>query len=55
MLLEGLAEKTQWFLQEAIKRGNLRATAWDHSALLSIPRFKEPVLHLLRLVSCVTC
>ena len=37
------------------QRGNLQATAWDHTALLSILRFKEPVLPLLRLVSRVSC
>ena len=48
-------QKPQWFLQEAIQRRKLRATDWDHTALLSILRFKEPVLHLLRLVRRVSC
>ena len=37
-------------LQEATQRRKLRATDLDHTALLSILRFKEPVLHLLRSV-----
>ena len=31
------------------------ATVWDHPAVLSILRFKVPILLLLRLVSRVSC
>ena len=48
-------KKPSGFSRKPIQSGNLRAAAWDHPALLSILRFKEPVLPLLRLVRRVSC